>query len=432
MMYQLSTVYTWGINMNILTFLLSVTLPIGTSVTPTPTFAIPETVQANYSVAPTGRQTYTYVRCWYRTSHSTDDPATDWQWATNNDGSYFTLQGYWWSSVGLKNMFYTQTSQNTIRQRCEHTLSINHDNADITFYAADNRFSLNHTIWSNDPVMQANQINKIVAFGDSLSDTGNIFNAAQWRFPNPNSWFLGHFSNGLVWTEYLAQSKNMPVYNWAVGGAAGANQYVALTGVTGQVDSYLQYMGKAQNYRPENTLYTLVFGLNDFMNYNRDVAEVEADFTTALQRLTQSGAQNILMMTLPDVTKAPQFTYATPAEIDLIQGKINALNTKLKQLAAQYILQGYAIHLFDTHALFDSMVAEPEKHGFTNASEPCLNLTRSSAADYLYRHPITNTCARDGADKFVFWDVTHPTTATHRYISQTLLAPGNGLQYFNF
>jgi thermolabile hemolysin len=247
-----------------------------------------------------------------------------------------------------------------------------------------------------------------------------------------NSWFLGHFSNGLVWTEYLAQSKNMPVYNWAVGGAAGANQYVALTGVTGQVNSYLQYMGKAQNYRPENTLYTLVFGLNDFMNYNRDVAEVEADFTTALQRLTQSGAQNILMMTLPDVTKAPQFTYSTPAEIDLIRGKITQLNTILKQLTAQYIVQGYAIHLFDTHALFESMVAEPEKHGFTNASEPCLNLTRSSAADYLYRHPITNTCARDGADKFVFWDVTHPTTAIHRYISQKLLAAGNGLQYFNF
>ncbi len=37
--------------------------------------------------------TYTYVKCWYRTSVSHDEPATDWIWAKNTDGSYYKLPG---------------------------------------------------------------------------------------------------------------------------------------------------------------------------------------------------------------------------------------------------------------------------------------------------------------------------------------------------
>lgn len=300
--------------------LLTALLPLASAVAEEPTLS-PEMVSASEVISTQENQTYTYVRCWYRTSYSKDDPATDWEWAKNEDGSYFTIDGYWWSSVSFKNMFYTNTSQNVIRQRCEATLDLANENADITFFAADNRFSYNHTIWSNDAAMQPDQINKVVALGDSLSDTGNIFNASQWRFPNPNSWFLGHFSNGFVWTEYIAKAKNLPLYNWAVGGAAGENQYIALTGVGEQVSSYLTYAKLAKNYKPANTLFTLEFGLNDFMNYNRGVPEVKADYAEALIRLTDAGAKNFMLMTLPDATKAPQFKYSTQEEIDKIVRK---------------------------------------------------------------------------------------------------------------
>ncbi|NMS08011.1 thermolabile hemolysin, partial [Vibrio parahaemolyticus] len=137
--------------------------------------------------------------------------------------------------------------------------------------------------------------------------------------PNPNSWFLGHFSNGFVWTEYVAKAKNLPLYNWAVGGAAGENQYIALTGVGEQVSSYLTYTKLAKNYNPANTLFTLEFGLNDFMNYNRSVPEVKADYAEALIRLTDAGAKTFMLMTLPDATKAPQFKYSTQEEIETIR-----------------------------------------------------------------------------------------------------------------
>ncbi|MFA0571874.1 SGNH/GDSL hydrolase family protein [Vibrio splendidus] len=402
-------------------FILALTLPFG-AYAAEDSIPTPESITSAQVFSTQGSETYSYVRCWYRTDVSHDSPATDWKWAKKENGDYYTINGYWWSSVSFKNMFYSDTPQPEIKQRCEETLDIQNDVADITYFAADNRFSYNHSIWTNDNVVKANTINRIVTFGDSLSDTGNLFNGSQWVFPNANSWFLGHFSNGLVWTEYLAKAKDVPLYNWAVGGAAGTNQYVALTGVYDQVTSYLTYMKVAKNYRPENSLFTLEFGLNDFMNYDREVADVKADFSSALIRLTESGASNILLFTLPDATKAPQFKYSTEQEIIKVRGKILEFNQFIKAQAEYYQSHGKNVVLFDASALFASITDDPKQHGFRNASDACLDINRSSAADYLRSHSLTNDCATYGSDSYVFWGVTHPTTATHKYIADHILA----------
>lgn len=132
-------------------------------------------------------ETYTYIRCLYRPYTDHDDPATDWEWALNEDGSYYTISGYWWSSLSLKNMFYSNEAQQKIKKRCEETLNVDYDTADITYFAADHGVSYNDSIWTNDEVANVRKINRIVAFGDSLSDTGNVYNDSQWTFPNRNA-----------------------------------------------------------------------------------------------------------------------------------------------------------------------------------------------------------------------------------------------------
>lgn len=414
---------------NTLLILASIGLINSASISANEPPSTPEKITAFDTTLEQNHQTYTFVRCWYRPAQTHDDSATSWKWALDEHGDYLTIEGYWWSSVSFKNMFYTNTSQQEIMQRCQATLDVDHDTADILYYAGDNRFSYNHSIWTND-AHSSNKINRLVSFGDSLSDTGNLFNGSQWVFPNSNSWFLGHFSNGLVWTEYLAKSQQLPVYNWAVGGAAGTNQYVALTGIYDQVTSYLTYMERAKNYDPANVLFTLAFGLNDFMNYNREVRDVKADLSSALIRLTDAGAHHLILLTLPDATKAPQYKYSTQQEADKVQAKIVEFNQFIEEQAQLYTDKGINVLLYDAYTLFDEITSNPQQHGFENATDACLNINRSSAKDYLLSHNFTNDCAYHGSDKYVFWGVTHPTTAVHKYIADNIIA--NDLSQFPF
>ena len=84
-------------------------------------------------------------------------------------GRYYEIQGYWRSSISVKNMFYTSTAQTDIEQRCKETLGVTHDAADLMYYASDSQVSYNHSIWTNDPVNN-DKINRIITFGDSLSN----------------------------------------------------------------------------------------------------------------------------------------------------------------------------------------------------------------------------------------------------------------------
>lgn len=217
----------------------------------------------------------------------------------------------------------------------------------------------------------------------------------------------------------------LPLYNWAVGGAAGVNQYGVLTGVYKQVTSYLKYANKA-----ENSLVTMEFGLNDLMNYGRSVADVKADLSSALIRLTESGITNILLFTLPDATKAPQFKYSTVEEINTVRDNIIEFNAFIKEQAKLYKDKGLTIVLYDAHERFNQITSDPRAFGFENATDSCLNINRNSASDYLKNHSLTNDCAYHGADKYVFWGVTHPTTATHKFIADDIIQ--TKLDQFNF
>ncbi|AUI85418.1 thermolabile hemolysin [Vibrio azureus] len=367
------------------------------------------------------RQKTLNVRCWYRLDHSTEYVSTDWEWAMNPDGSYFTIEGYWRSNIALKNMFYTETSQALIAQRCEDTLDLANENANISFFASKPYWSYNYTIWTNDSILASDKINKIISFGDSLSDTGNVFHASNKAFPNQNSWYLGRFSNGLVWTEYLAKAKDLPVYNWAVGGAGGENAYVFLTGIVEQVASYLAYMKKAENYQAKSTLFTLLFGVNDFMKYERSASDVKSDFAEAMIKLTDAGAENFLLLTLPDVTLAPKFHNASQEQIEEVRANILEMNAFIQLQADYYREQGVSVTVYDSFALFESLVTRPEQHGFVDAAESCQYYYEASFSHYLYQHDLRDECIYSGSDKYVFWDMLHPTTAVHRYVAEQIL-----------
>jgi hypothetical protein len=98
---------------------------------------------------------------------------------------------------------------------------------------------------------------KVVVFGDSLNDSGNMLQFTNGVFPAPPDYASGRESNGPVWVEYLAQRLGLgdKIANYAVIGAltkptlefptgnVWSDTFTGLEGtdVTNQV---LDYLGK--------------------------------------------------------------------------------------------------------------------------------------------------------------------------------------------
>jgi thermolabile hemolysin len=362
--------------------------------------------------------TYTYLRCFYRVDTSIAKPKTDYVWATTSSGAYYKVTGQWWKGglTSWENMFYSNTTQDTLQSVCQGTLARKGINRSVAMFAgADSAVSLNYTIWTNDSATQSAQINKMIVVGDSLSDNQNLWNATQWTLPNRTSWYMGHFSNGNVWDEYMAANLKLPAYNWAVAGAA-ADAYYVIPGVSQQVDSVITYMQSAVNYRYANTLFTMMIGGNDLVNYDRSVDSIIATEQQALEKLIAAGARNILLMNLPDLSRAP--TFQQRGDGVHIAAQVAEFNRRLPllrdTLQAKYG-SALVIRMFDTNALVSNILNFPSVYGVTNTTQSCLTIDSSSATNYLSSHALRAACTNP--DTFVFWDTLHPTTRTHKILA---------------
>ncbi len=66
----------------------------------------------------------------------------------------------------------------------------------------------------------------LLVFGDSLSDNGNYFALTGGQYPPSPPYYQGRFSNGPVWPEVTADLADVPLKDFAYGGATAceANQ----------------------------------------------------------------------------------------------------------------------------------------------------------------------------------------------------------------
>lgn len=245
--------------------------------------------------------------------------------------------------------------------------------------------------------VEAFSFTTIYSFGDSLMDTGNLYAATGNLFP-PNAIYPsnGRFSNGPVWTEYLAPQLGTPLQTLAFGGARtdNTNQLPGLPGLTQQINQI--------TIGDPNALYILWAGANDYLNAGRtDPVPTVTNLSNAVLTLANVGARNIAVGNLPNLGQLPG-TSSDPVRVAGLNQLTQAHNSLLAQSLSviQQSQPTLGLYSLDFNTLFSDAIANPAQFGFTNVTESCL----------LTRCPTPNT--------YLFWDEIHPTTAGHAQLAE--------------
>ncbi len=211
---------------------------------------------------------------------------------------------------------------------------------------------------------RAAAFSSLVVFGDSLSDTGNLFALTLGLIPEKSKYYQGRFSNGPLWIEYLAQSlgEGVTLDNYAVAGSFSKDGSVH--GLTSQVSSYL-----AEKAVQPDTLYTLWSGGNDLFEGLNSPYQAAHNVCEALQSLLEAGAKQVLVMNLPNLGSTPRIRHG--GEYDRFFMMTTQFNGELQAgvdtLARKY--PGAEIYLFDVFTLFQQILDNPQFFGFGNVED---------------------------------------------------------------
>ena len=273
-------------------------------------------------------------------------------------------------------------------------------------------------LWSS-PVIAAG-FSKIYAFGDSLSDTGNISAITGIDFPPP-PYFEGRFSNGPVWVEVLAEKLGVEVENFAVGGATTGDRNTSdnilpqLPGLEQQIDNFVTV---TNSMAESDALYTIWAGADDYLPTENptfmpfDTPDVTlSNIQTAIDDLIGVGAKKLMVLNLPSLGKVPRTSSSLDGicppdeqfDADCLNDLTIAHNNGLSSLSNALSTE-VEITLVDVNSLFDRALANPELFGFTNVTEACLKTS------------VPSICSNQ--DEYLFWDFIHPNSQGHRLVGE--------------
>ena len=266
----------------------------------------------------------------------------------------------------------------------------------------------------------ASTITGIVAFGDSLTDTGNLFAATGGAFP-PSPYSAGRFSNGPVWVEHLAAQLNLPELTPSVGGGTNYAWGGAETGLTGLSNrgtpniglQITQYLAAHANVAEPDRLFVLWGGANDFLNAGQTNPSVSVgNISTLITRLATAGAERFLVPNLPSLGETPRHVgTANEAPLNALTDQFNSqLAAALDEREASL---GISIIRIDTFSLFQQILNDPTSFGFTNTTGTALQVPGGGVGT----GPVV-----PNPDEYVFWDDVHPSSVTHRLLGDEAVA----------
>jgi phospholipase/lecithinase/hemolysin len=265
----------------------------------------------------------------------------------------------------------------------------------------------------------------LFAFGDSLSDAGNAYIISGGATPAP-PYVGGHFSNGPTWVEDLSQELGLGTLtpslaggtDFAIGGAATADLGLEV----GAFQDYAAF-NSLTPATVNGALFTLDIGANDIIDALSDPSTAAAVVTAAadaaateVEDLHADGARTLLYYEVPNLGLTPDFESEGVETAEAASSLAQLFNSTLLLALAPLETGADPLKVFvlDTYDLLGDVVADPQRYGFTNVTEACIDV------------PACLMGTQAEQDEFLSWDGLHPTEGGHMLaadLAYALVAP---------
>ena len=287
----------------------------------------------------------------------------------------------------------------------------------------------------------AQRVDRIVAFGDSLADDGNLFQILPVVPPQAAQTYpTGRFTGGANYIDTLSDILAVPVDNFAIGGALTNNTNTNGAGLPGFTTEWGAFLtgntlgGAFPAAGPtfdENDLVTISIGGNDARTFQSGnvslgiapgtiagapaaAAASVAAAQAGMDAIVAAGAPTISYLAL-NTAFAPEVA-GNPTAQAIRTAFADNFNAGIQNVLAGYAADGVIVHYLDATMVLQQVTANLEAYGLTNAG-PC---------------PLANAqqCVTDAnfSNNYIFYvDALHPTSRTSailaQYVATQLQAP---------
>ena len=251
---------------------------------------------------------------------------------------------------------------------------------------------------------------RIISFGDSHSDLGNL-HAATGGFVAAPPYFLGRWTNGPSWIDELATQLGVPAVSASLLGGTGFAWGGAETGAGWLIDDFIPNVGgQIEDFLSDDApdgddLLVIWAGTNDGIN-GKAPAEAAENISKHISDLADAGGRLFLVPDLHSLSLAPMFAGAPGApgakawtrEFNLV------LREELKALKKSR--HEITILRFEESEIIAMMMDHPRKYGLRDVT--------NQACDGCFENgtgvPVQNP------DHYLWWDAVHFTRVVHRIL----------------
>ncbi|KAJ3160479.1 hypothetical protein HK101_000915 [Irineochytrium annulatum] len=276
-------------------------------------------------------------------------------------------------------------------------------------------------------------VSRVIGFGDSWTDNGNVYKyISNGTWPIVPPYYKGHFSNGKIWIEDLANALTgssdaladfaygaATTNNNTIQGYSGANSDLPTPSVNLQIANlFPAYLKTVHNSLGPNPLYAYWSGGNDyFFDFfganNLAASKVTDDIAANIASLiAHHHARLIVVLNLPPLGALPFFSTlgasGAASSAHFAQAALwhnGNLTTSIRAAVQASGDTGAAVYVHDVFSLIQNIIADPVKNGqgITDAVNACLT---------------NGTVVCDKPNTHLFWDNFHFTEKGHAIIGQ--------------